>query len=286
METVKKVILDIEVRGDKTVKSLKEEIQNLRDALLNVENGSEDYNKVLDKLISDEKELTSVMQAGKKEVHAATGSYNALSQEMSALKRVWKEVTDEASRNEIGSRINDINNQLKDMDASVGVFNRNVGDYTNSFVDASKLIFQNLNSISPVLGNIGGQINTIIPLIQKTAQVATKGLKGIKAALAATGVGLLVTTLGLLVQNWDKVTAAVRRFIPSRKQADDATKAQVETNEKLLEVNKQASSEMDYQSRIMEAQGASTAQILAYKKKETEYQSPFLALNGVDRRWR
>ena len=270
METEKKVILDVEVRGDKTVKSLKEEIQNLRDALLNVENGSEEYNKVLDKLISDEKELTSVMQAGKKEVHAATGSYNALSQEMSALKRVWKEVTDEASRNEIGSRINDINNQLKDMDASVGVFNRNVGDYTNSFVDAGKLIFQNLDSISPVLGNIGGQINTIIPLIQKTTQVATKGLKGIKAALAATGVGLLVTTLGLLVQNWDKVTAAVRRFIPSIKQADDATKAQVETNEKLLEVNKQASSEMDYQSRIMEAQGASTAQIIAYKKKETE----------------
>ena len=57
METEKKVILDIEVRGDKTVKSLKEEIQHLRDALLNVENGSEEYNKVLDKLISDEKEL-------------------------------------------------------------------------------------------------------------------------------------------------------------------------------------------------------------------------------------
>ena len=164
METEKKVILDIEVRGDKTVKSLKEEIQNLRDALLNVENGSEEYNKVLDKLISDEKELTSVMQAGKKEVHAATGSYNALSQEMSALKRVWKEVTDEASRNEIGSRINDINNQLKEMDASVGVFNRNVGDYTNSFVDASKLIFQNLDSISPVLGNLSSEYNVVINL--------------------------------------------------------------------------------------------------------------------------
>ena len=268
-ETTQKII-DIQVNGTQSVKDLKTEIQGLRDKLLNVKEGSEEYNTVLNQLIEDEKKLTSVMQAGKKEVHAATGSYNALSQEMSALKRVWKEVTDEASRNEIGKRINDINNQLKDMDASVGVFSRNVGDYTNSFVDAGKLIFQNLDSIFPVLGNIGGQINTIIPLIQKTAQVATKGLKGIKAAIAGTGIGLLVTALGLLVQNWDKVTAAVRKFIPSIKQADDATKAQVETNEKLLEVNKQASSEMDYQSRIMEAQGASTAEILAYKKKETE----------------
>lgn len=270
METEKKVILDIEVRGDKTVKSLKEEIKNLRDMLLNVEKGSEDYNKVLNQLIADEKELTSVMQVGKKEVNAAAGSYNALSQEMSALKRVWKEVTDEASRNEIGSRINDINNQLKDMDASIGVFSRNVGDYTNSIVDASRLIFENFEQISPTIGGIGGQIVAIIPLIQNTVKAATKGLKGIKAALAGTGVGALVVALGLLIQNWDKLTAAIRKFIPSIKASDEATKSQVETNEKLLEANSAATHEMEFQARIMEAQGSATTEIIKFKKKETE----------------
>lgn len=268
-ETTQKII-DIQVNGTQTVKDLKTEIQGLRDKLLNVKEGSEEYNTVLNQLIEDEKKLTSVMQAGKKEVHAAAGSYNALQQEMTALKRVWKEVQDEASRNEIGKRINDINNQLKDMDSSIGDFHRNVGDYTNSIVDASKLIFQNLEQVSPAIGGIGGQVASLVPLIQKTVKTATTGLKGIKAALAGTGIGLLVTALGLLVQNWDKVTAAIRKFIPAIRESDEATKAQVDANNDLLETNKNLSDEIDFQARVMKAQGATTLEVLAYKKVETE----------------
>ena len=268
-ETTQKII-DIQVNGTQTVKDLKTEIQGLRNKLLNAKEGTEEYNTVLNQLIEDEKKLASVMQAGKKEVHAAAGSYNALQQEMSALKRVWKEVQDEASRNEIGKRINNINNQLKDMDASVGVFSRNVGDYTNSIVDASKIVLQNLEQISPAIGGIGGQVVSLVPLIQKTVKAATTGLKGIKAAVAGTGIGLLVTALGLLVQNWDKVTAAVRKFIPVIRESDEATKAQVEDNKKLLEANSAATHEMEFQARIMEAQGSATTEILKYKKKETE----------------
>ena len=268
-ETTQKII-DIQVNGTQTVKDLKTEIQALRDKLLNVKEGTEDYNTVLNQLIEDEKKLTSVMQAGKKEVHAAAGSYNALQQEMTALKRVWKEVQDEASRNEIGKRINEINNQLKGMDASIGVFSRSVGDYTNSIVDASKLIFQNLEQISPAIGGIGGQVASLVPLIQKTVKTATTGLKGIKAAIAGTGIGLLVTALGLLVQNWDKVTAAIRKFIPAIRESDEATKAQVDANNDLLESNKNLSDEIDFQARVMKAQGATTLEVLAYKKVETE----------------
>lgn len=268
-ETTQKII-DIQVNGTQTVKDLKNEIQGLRDKLLNVKEGTEDYNSVLGQLIEDEKKLTSVMQAGKKEVHAAAGSYNALQQEMTSLKRVWKEVQDEASRNEIGTRINEINNQLKQMDASIGDFHRNVGDYTNSIVDASKLIFKNLEQISPAIGGIGGQLASLVPLIQKTVKAATTGLKGIKAALAGTGIGLLVAAVGLLISNWEKLTNVVRKFIPAIRESDEATKAQVDANNDLLESNKNLSDEMDYQARVMKAQGATTLEILAYKKAETE----------------
>lgn len=115
--------------SERTIKGLKEEIKGLRDALLNVEKGSEDYKKIVDQLIQDEKDLTGAMRAGKDEVSAATGSYNALANEMSSLKKVWKEVTDEATRNELGARINELNGQLKEMDASTGNFQRNVGNY-------------------------------------------------------------------------------------------------------------------------------------------------------------
>lgn len=115
--------------SEKTVKGLKQEINDLRDALLNVEKGSDKYEEVLDALIKDEKELTSVMRAGKNEVHAAEGSYNALTQEMASLKKVWKEVTTEAERNKIGAQIKEINDRLKEYDESIGNNQRKVGSY-------------------------------------------------------------------------------------------------------------------------------------------------------------
>ena len=269
-ETVKK-ILDIEVHGEKTVKDLKKEISELRDSLLNLDKGTEDYDKVVNKLIEDENLLTSTLSAGKKEVHAAEGSYNALQQRLTSLRRVWKEVTDEAKRDEIGKEINSINQQLKDLDASIGDYHRSVGDYKNSIVDASKIILSNLSLISPALGDIGKQVSALIPLITHTVQVATKGLKGIKLALASTGIGALIVALGLLVSNWEKVSdAIVRWFIPSMREANETTKAQVDANNDLIEANKNLSDEMEFQARVMQAQGATTLQVLQYKKKETE----------------
>lgn len=135
-DTIEKII-KIEASGsEQTVKGLKKEIDSLRDALLNVEKGGDDYKKILEQLIGDQKKLADVMSAGKNEVSAATGSYNALKNEMSALKKVWAEVTDEASRNEIGKRIDEINTELKEMDASIGNFQRNVGNYASGFKNA------------------------------------------------------------------------------------------------------------------------------------------------------
>lgn len=116
----------------KSVKDLKAEISGLRDKLVTLEAGSDEYKAAVQNLIQDEMKLKEVMQAGKAEVNAAAGSYNALQREMSALRQVWKETTDETTRNEIGKKIAELNSQLKEMDASIGNFQRNVGNYPNS----------------------------------------------------------------------------------------------------------------------------------------------------------
>ena len=265
-----KKVLTIEVNGDQTVKSLKQEINDLRDALLNTEEGSEEYKKVLEQLIEDQKKLTSVMSVGKKEVEAAAGSYNALQIEMTALKKVWREVTDEASRSEIGARIYEINEQLKGMDASIGVFSRNVGDYEGAIVDATKNIMQNLSQISPELGGLGKTINQMIPIIQKTTKVATTGLKGIKKAIVSTGIGALVVALGILIANWDKLSEAISKVIPWQKKSREETEKLIEKNEQLITTNKEATEEIEYQARILAAQGKTQLEIIQFKKQETE----------------
>lgn len=135
-DTIEKVIKIESAGSQETVKGLKKEIDSLRDALLNVEKGGDEYKKILGQLIGDQKRLADVMSAGKNEVSAATGSYNALKNEMSALKKVWAEVTDEASRDEIGKRIGEINDKLKEFDASIGNYQRNVGNYASGFKNA------------------------------------------------------------------------------------------------------------------------------------------------------
>lgn len=135
-DTIEKIIKIESSGSEQTVKGLKKEIDSLRDALLNVEKGGDEYKKILEQLIGDQKRLADVMSAGKNEVSAATGSYNALKNEMSALKKVWAEVTDETSRSDIGKRIDEINTELKEMDASIGNFQRNVGNYASGFKNA------------------------------------------------------------------------------------------------------------------------------------------------------
>ena len=128
-----------------SVKDLKQEIADLRDRLVTLDKGSDDYKATVQELIDAQVKLKEVMNAGKNETQAADGSYNALSQRMSALKQVWKEATDEATRDEIGKQIAEINAQLKGMDASIGNFQRNVGNY-KSALDGLDGSFVNLKT--------------------------------------------------------------------------------------------------------------------------------------------
>lgn len=86
-EEIKKTI-SIKVNGEKTVKDLKNDINALRDALVNLDAGTEDYEKTVNELIQKQSKLSEVMNAGKASVIGAAGSYNALKKEMADLKKV------------------------------------------------------------------------------------------------------------------------------------------------------------------------------------------------------
>lgn len=123
-----------------SLKDYKKQIEELKGSLLNLQHGSEAYNKVLNEVQSRQDKLNQVMSDTKSKGAAAEGSYRALSEEMSNLKKAWKETADEMERDALGQQINNLNNQLKELDASIGNYQRNVGNYTNAFVDGlSKL---------------------------------------------------------------------------------------------------------------------------------------------------
>lgn len=176
-----------------SVGDLQQNIKLLKDALKTAEVGSEDYKKTLDALKQSQaalkdamygttKNMEQLLEAAKpldveltkqgKLVNAETVSYNTLVHTLAALKNQWRETTDVQERAQLGKKINAVNNQLKKMDESVGVYKRNVGNYANSIVDAfSKMSKGAGNMVGPIKG-----ATTALDVMGKTPVLAIMGL--------------------------------------------------------------------------------------------------------------
>lgn len=145
MAEVFESVIKIETgESEQSVKGLKQEINDLRDHILNLERGTQEYDDAVQQLQSDQRKLNEVMSLTKRDATALDGSYDALTYKMSQLKKEWKSTNDEARRNELGKQIGEINAELKEMDASIGNFQRNVGDYANQFGNAYQKLRQEI----------------------------------------------------------------------------------------------------------------------------------------------
>ena len=125
------------------------------------------------------------------------GSYNALSKQMSELKKAFKATNDEAERSKLAAQINGINDQLKEMDASIGNYQRNVGNYEGAFTKGLSSIadkFQSLGNPMKIAKNgvnalgkamkalIANPIGAIIMAIVVAVKALKKGFEGSESA--------------------------------------------------------------------------------------------------------
>lgn len=265
-------VLKIETgESENTIKSIKKEIADLKKALENAEIGSEEFAKASRDLATAQANLKTILADGKKVVDAAEGSYNHMVATMAELKKQWRATADEAKRNEIGKQIDEINTKLKDMDASIGNHQRNVGNYKGDIIEAfdemgggaisygdalaevnkstevsrgaldgvGKMAsgvaggFAALQGVMALCGKEGGNFEKVMVkmtaalsiaqgvgglkgLIEGYGQLKTaftaasmgcKGfigsLSGVKKAIMATGIGVLVVAVGTLIAYWD-----------------------------------------------------------------------------------
>ena len=261
-ETEKVVVLGVKTNDAiKNVRDLRENIKLLKDAL-NDENLTMEQNAdILTQLRENQNALKDAMyQSSKstdeliKQSENLNVSYNELVHTMAELKMRWRETTDEVERAELGEHINQINDRLKEMDASVGNFQRNVGNYTGALEEFGKTMLGSIGQVSPALSGISGQIKALIPLIKKTAQTATIGLQGVKAAIAETGIGALIIAIGILANKMieaAKSTEAVEKATKKLKDQQEEAKTAAE------EYNKQ----LEKQIRLLRQSGATDIEV-------------------------
>ena len=88
--------------------------------------------------------------------------------------------------------------------------------------------------------------------------VAVNAFNSIKAAIGATGIGLLLVALGTIVAYWDDIKSAVSGVSAEQKKLNADTKANMEANEKSLKA-------IDDQANILKLQGKTERDILSLK---------------------
>lgn len=152
-------VLKIETgKSENNIKAIKKEIADLKKTLETAEIGTEAFEKASVDLATAQEKLKSVMAQTKQTVQAADGSYDALVQTMAKLKKEWRSTADEAKRNDIGKQIDAINNELKELDATIGNNQRNVGNYTDSIVDAYREIQGEVKKTNTALASVSKPI--------------------------------------------------------------------------------------------------------------------------------
>lgn len=149
-ETVE--VIRIETAGaGQSVRELKDSIKQLTDEMQKAEIGTEEYVEKSKNLKHEQDLLKTVMLQQKQVVADSEKTYNALSARMAELKIQQKNVnlaTEEGRKawTDYARQINSINDELKNLDATNGVYVRNVGDYANQFGKAFKDIAKDMPS--------------------------------------------------------------------------------------------------------------------------------------------
>ena len=180
-----------------SLKSAKTYIDRLRASLIDLDETSEEYEERVEEIDKVQDKLNKAMKATGDKAKDAEGSYNALSKKMSELKKVFKETNDEAERDKLAKQIVGINDQLKEMDASIGNYQRNVGNYEGAFT-------KGLAGISEKVEALGNPL-----AIAKNGVLALgKALKSLIANPVGAVIMAIVVALKALKKGFDQSETA------------------------------------------------------------------------------
>ena len=219
----------------KSVNDLRENIKTLKERLGDLDIGSQEYQKTLNDLKQNQAALKDAMYATRasmedvatnakglnvvfdennKLINQENQSYNALVNTMAELKTAWRATADEQKRAELGEQIKQVNDRLKDMDASVGNYSRNVGDYTNQV----KAAFEGADLASTGLGKAIKAVDTSSKLM------AANPIMGVLTLLLP-----LIRNIADSVKESETATNAVNKAMTSLKPVMDLVSKVIET---------------------------------------------------------
>lgn len=147
------------------LKAVQKEMKDLQKAAEGTTNSMDDYSKNIQDLAKRELELkqavsetTISLKSQIKEAQAAPGSYDAMNATLGQLRDSFRKLNAEDRNGDIGNSllasINELDKELKDIDASIGNYQRNVGNYGGSFKQAFDVLKNELTEVTSKLNGM------------------------------------------------------------------------------------------------------------------------------------
>ena len=153
----------------KNLGEAKKYIDKLRASLIDLDKNSKEYKDRCEEIANLQHKVSAAIKAGSDATKSAVGSYNALSEQMAELKKQFKATSDEAEREALAKQIVGINDQLKEMDSSIGNYQRNVGNYEAAFTNGLSKITDQIKAMKGPLdmakegaGNLNKMFKAIV----------------------------------------------------------------------------------------------------------------------------
>lgn len=173
--------------------NVKELKKTLNETQVDSAEGWEEYQKTLKELEVNQTAVRNAMSATSgtfedvmKSARGASTSYNSLVVQMKELKQAWRATTDAAERDTLGAKINEINKQLKDLDATTGNFQRNVGNYeiaTKGLAEKFGNWGETLKNLPPTLGATQSAASNLGQTMQIMGKQPILGIIGLLAPI-------------------------------------------------------------------------------------------------------
>lgn len=186
------------------------------------------------------------------------------------LKVVVQVQEAEQNLENLNNTLDETKDKVDDINDSVDSGIPTVGGLDKAFESVFNTVSKEGSKGGAVIKKIFDSVKNAIPTVKALNNTAITGLKGIKGAIAATGLGILVVLLGELIAHWDQFSAAIQKWIPFMREGHEETEKLTQANEDLLTANKEQNDEINFQVRLMKALGAEEKDVINYKIKETQ----------------
>ena len=215
-----------------TVKELKQHISELRDKLITTSYGTTEWDATVQDLTTSVNKLTQVQKAEKDQVSLNEGSYKSIESKMKELTQVYKTmavVTEEDRQKQIALavEINDLNDQLKGLDAAIGNHQREVGNYKAAF-EGLKGSFEITTEAGQQLASGFSSVAGIIGLSASEASSANSAFSALSGTFSV--VSSVTETLGRSTEAMSKAYQIATEFGDVFKKSKDAETKSIKTN--------------------------------------------------------